>query len=207
MSHAIRRTDAQRVGSRHPPGAGLPGWQRTVYFGPKKENKAAAPGPIFEIWVHCFSGDSCDIDHLRAARRNPRRSQSQNVDREIRTLWRALARVPIGQQRAAESGVCNSERRRPVQFLDPGCCYRRHEDRVLFTGSVVFQPRVIRSYRVGRDQQRRALSAQANCSSANLTRSASDLPAFRSRASLTCFAIRSINAAGGVDRNLARMRT
>jgi len=205
MSEAIRHTHAQRLGRfRRPLGAGSPERKRTVYFGLKKEDKTAALGPIFEIWVHCFSGNSCDIDDFKA----PRRSQSRNVDREIRTLWRAVARVPIEQRRAAESGVGNFKRRRSVHFLVPGCCYRFHQDRLFLTGSVVFQPRVIRPSRVGLDKQRRAISARANRSSANLTWSASDLPTFRSRASLSCFAIRSINAADvGADQNPARAPT
>jgi len=208
MSEAIRHTHAQRLGRfRRPLGAGSPERKRTVYFGLKKEDKTAALGPIFEIWVHCFSGNSCDIDDFKA----PRRSQSRNVDREIRTLWRAVARVPIEQRRAAESGVGNFKRRRSVHFLVPGCCYRFHQDRLFLTGSVVFQPgvfrpRVFRPSRVGLD--RRAISARANCSSANLTRSASDLPAFWSRGSLSCFTIRSINAADvGADQNPARAPT
>jgi len=206
MSEAIRHTDPQRLGRFwRPLGRRSPERERTVYFGLEKEDKATALRPIFEIWVHCFSGNSCDIDGLKATRRDPRRSLSQNVDREIRTLWRALARVPLGQQRAAESDVCNPKRRRSVQFLAPGCCYRFHQDRVFFTGSV-FRPGVFRPSRVGLD--RRAISARANRSSANLTRSASDLPTFWSHASLSCFAIRSINAADvGADQSLARMPT
>jgi hypothetical protein len=208
MSEAIRHTDAQRVErSRRPLGGRSPERERTVYFGLKKEDKPTALGPIFEIWVHCFSGNSCDIDGLKAARRDPRRSLSQNVDREIRTLWRALAQVPLGQQRAAESAVCNFKRRRSVQFLVPGRCYRFHQDCLFLTGSV-FRPRVFRPSRVGLDEQRRAISARANRSSANLTWSASDLPTFRSPASLSCFAIRSISAADvGADQNPARTPT
>ncbi len=207
MSEAIRHIDAQRAGSRRPLCVGSLERKRTVYFGLKKEDKATAFGPIFEIWAHCFSGDSCDIDGCKARHRDPRRSQSRNVDREIRTLWRVLARVPIGQQRAAESDVGSLKRCRSVQFLAPGGCYRFHQDRVFFTGSVVFRPSVVRPIRGGLDKQRRAISAQANFSSANLTRSASDLPTIRSGVSLSSFAIRSINATDiGADQNPAGMR-
>jgi hypothetical protein len=202
MSEAIRRTGAQRGGrSRRLLWACSLQRQRIGYFALEKEDKATVPGPRFETCAHCFSGNSCDINGLQASRR------SQNVDREIRTLWRAPARVPIGQARAAEGDVRNFKRRRPVQFLAPGRCYRFHEGRVLFTGSVVFHPGVFQPRRVGLDQQRAAISAQAICFSIDLTRSANILPAFGPHASLSCFAIRSINAADiGADQILAGMR-
>ena len=201
MSEAIRRSGAQRgVRSRRPLWACSLQRQRIGYFALKKEDKATVPGPRFETCAHCFGGNSCDIIGLQAPCR------SQNVDREIRTLWRAPARVPIGQARAAEGSVRNFKHRRPVQFLAPGRCYRFHEGRVLFTGSVVFHPGVFQPHRVCLDKQRAAISAQAICSSVNLTRPANILPAFGPRASLSCFAIRSINAADiGADQILAGM--
>jgi hypothetical protein len=202
MSEAIRRTGAQRGGrSRRPLWACWLQRQRIGYFALKKEDKATVLGPRFETCAHCFSGNSCDIIGLQAPRR------SQNVDREIRTLWRAPARVPIGQARAAESDVRNFKRRRPVQFLAPGRCYRFHEGRVLFSGSVVFHPGVCQPQPVGLDKQRAAISAQAICSSVNLTRPANILSTFGPYASLSCFVIHLINAADiGADQILAGMR-
>jgi hypothetical protein len=215
MGEAIRDTDAQRGGQpRRPPCARSVGRQGIVYFTLKKEHKATALGPTFETWVHCFNSSFCDINGLQAMRRSlPRRSQSQNVDREIRALWRAPARIPIGQSRAPESDVRDLKCCRSVQFLVPGCCYRFHEDRVFFAGPSVFQPGLFqpglfRPRRVGPDRERAALSPRAIRSSANLIRSASLTSPFGSRGSLSCFAIRLINAANaGADQILARIRT
>jgi hypothetical protein len=173
--------------------------QRIVYFGLEKEQKASALSPILKSWAHCFGGNSCDISDLQA--RRSCRSQSQNVDREIRTLWRAFTQGRIGQARTAQS-VRYFKCRRSVQFLAPGSCYRLHQDRVFFAGLVVSHRR-----RVTFDTQHAAISARSVSSSANSTRPAGILLALRSLISLSHFAIPSIDPADmAAERIPAGMR-
>jgi hypothetical protein len=103
--------------------------------------------------IHCFGGNNRDIIGLQASRRS--RSQNQNVDREIRTLWRVPPGVGLKPTRAARGGFRNA-RSRPGWFLAAGCGDRRRPDRVFFAGSIVFQPR-----RIGFDAQRAAIDARS----------------------------------------------
>jgi hypothetical protein len=169
--------------------------QKIAYSGLKKEQKASVVGPILKTCAHCFAANSCDIKGLQAARR------SQNVHREIRTLWRTLARVRIRQARPAESNLQNFKRHRSVQFLVAGCCYCPRQDRVFCAGSV------FHAGRVSFETQPAAISAQSVYSLENLTRLASPIPTFGPRASPSRFAPRSIKAAYiGTDHIPAEMR-
>ena len=189
------------------------GRQGIAYWGPEKEKKAPVVGPILKNWVHCFNADSCDISGREAVRR------SQNVDREIRALWGALARQRTGRARPADGYIGDPERRRPVRFLAAGGCYCRHQDRVFFAGAVVCDPR-----HVGPDPQRAAISARPLGSSVNLTWSARALAALSQRfdpllgplsgallgrqTSPSCFAKCSVDAAAiRADRIRAGART
>ena len=165
---AICRSDALAGARSRPLYAGSPPWQGIIYFRLKKEQKAPANGPIMKTSIHCFGGNSRDIIGLQALRRG--RSQSPDVDREIRTLWRALAGVGIGPSRAARGCIRNTGRRRSVRFLAAGHRDRLRQDRVFLAGSVVFQLR-----RIGLDAQRAAIGAGSALPSPNLTRPASTL--------------------------------
>ena len=113
-------------------------------------------------WAHCFGGNSCYNSGLQATRRSCR-SQSQNVDREIRPLWRVFTRGRIRHAQAAQS-VGYLKCRRSVRFLAPCSCCRPHQDRVFFAGLVVSYRRL-----VGFDTRYAAISARSISSSANST--------------------------------------
>jgi hypothetical protein len=167
----------------------FPAGREIIYLGAEKGKKASAVAPTLKTSSHCFGATSHDISGLRATRR------SQHVDREIRTLWRALARERIGCARAAEGCVRDPERRRAVQFLAAGRCDRLHQDRVFFTGAGVCHPGHVKP-----DPQRPAIGARPLRCSINLPRSARTPAALRPRAPLSRFAIRATAAAIGLDR-------
>ena len=170
----------------------LPERREIIYFGPEKGKKASALGPTMKTSSRCLGANSHDIRASQATCR------SHYADREIRAIWRALAREPARRARAADERVGDPERRRSVQFLAPGRCDRRHQDRIFFAGAVVCHPGDVRL-----DPQRAAIAERSLGSSANFTRSSRPLPAQRPQASPS---LRSA-AASDADRILAGSRT
>ena len=87
-------------------------------FSAEKRKKITPYGPTLKAMTQEFGGIHSCIKGFQAMRR----SESQNADREMRTLRRTFARTRSRYAPVIENNFRNFKHPGPIRFLAPVCC-------------------------------------------------------------------------------------